>query len=89
MEASYEKLLASRALRSFFSLDDGSEAPPELFLILEHIKTRKFAPGDTIIREGDRADSLFIIDRGRADVISESGGVWSLASWKMGMFSGR
>lgn len=74
MEVSYDRLLASQALRSFLSLDENAETPPELFFILEKIKTREFAPGQTIIREGEQADSLFIIDKGQADVISESGG---------------
>jgi CRP-like cAMP-binding protein len=70
----YENLLSSQALRSFFSLNDGDEVPEELYLILKRIKVRNFNSGERIIREGDKADSLFVIDKGQADVISESGG---------------
>jgi CRP-like cAMP-binding protein len=74
MEVSYENLLASKALRSFFDLQEEDEVPQELFLILDKIRIRIFKPGERIIREGDQADSLFIIDQGQADVISESAG---------------
>lgn len=69
----YESLLSSQALRSFFSLNEGDEVPEELCLILKRIKARNFNSGERIIREGDKADSLFVIDKGQADVISESG----------------
>lgn len=88
MDALYESLLASQALRSFFDLGEEDELPPELFLILERVKTRNFHPGETIIREGDQADSLFIIDKGQADVISESSGGMVIGQLEEGDFFG-
>lgn len=85
---SYEDLLSSRALRSFFSLKDEDVFPEELYLILERIKTRNFKPGEKIISEGDKADSLFIIDKGEAYVISESGGGIPIGQLKAGDFFG-
>lgn len=88
MNMLYESFLSSSALRSFFSLNEGDEIPKELYLILDRIKTRHFMPGDKIIREGDQADSLFIIENGQADVISESGGGILIGQLNSGDFFG-
>jgi len=74
VDEKYSSLLASQALRNFFNLDKSDNIPKELFLILDRIKSRYFKPGQIIIREGDQADSLFIIDKGQADVLSDSSG---------------
>lgn len=74
MKTLYENLLSSQALLDFFGLKDKDEAPKELFFVLDRIKMRNFKAGEKIIQEGDKADSLYIIDKGQADVISESSG---------------
>jgi CRP-like cAMP-binding protein len=85
---SYDSLLSSQALRSFLSLHEGDEAPRELFLILDKISPRLFKSGEIIIREGDEADSLYIIDQGHADVISESSGGVLIGQLQAGDFFG-
>jgi len=88
MDKLYGNYLASKALRSFFSLNEADEVPKELYLILDRIKTRSFKPGDIIIREGDRADSLYIIENGQADVISDSSGGILIGQLNSGDFFG-
>ncbi|HHW47617.1 MAG TPA: cyclic nucleotide-binding domain-containing protein [Clostridiaceae bacterium] len=88
MNEFYENLLSSNSLRSFFSLNEEREIPKELYLILDRIKTRHFTPGERIIREGDKADSLFIIENGQADVISESSGGVLIGQLNSGDFFG-
>lgn len=88
MDVSYDSLLSSQALRSFFSLQEGDEAPGELFLILDKISPKLFKSGEIIICEGDEADSLFIIDQGHADVISESSGGVLIGQLQAGDFFG-
>lgn len=38
--------------------------PDDLAVLASSLRTRRFAAGDTIVRQGDRADSLFLITRG-------------------------
>ncbi len=88
MNKIYENFLYSQALRSFFSLNEKNEVPKELYLILDRIKTRQFKPGEKIIQKGDKADSLFIIEKGQADVISESSGGIVIGQLNSGDFFG-
>jgi ABC-type lipoprotein export system ATPase subunit len=74
--------LASRGGRAVV-LSDGeivnqhvTEAFPTLDLVqlnaaAERLQPRRYAPGQVIVRQGERADRFFIIARGRAEVLLE------------------
>lgn len=45
--------------------------PEEIQALLPYISSRTYKKGSTIIRQGDPGDSLFIIERGKVDILDE------------------
>jgi ATP-binding cassette subfamily B protein len=51
-----------------------ADLPPEaLAAIASRLVLERFAPGDTIIRQGDLGDRLYLIDRGQVEVTAHNG----------------
>ena len=46
--------------------------PAEIDVLATLLKETRFQPGDTIVSEGERVDSVFLIVKGSADVIRSS-----------------
>jgi CRP-like cAMP-binding protein len=61
-----------RALRAVDVLDVVS--PAERRRLAETATTRLYAPGETVVHQGDETDELFIIERGQVAVLIESDG---------------
>jgi CRP-like cAMP-binding protein len=80
--------LSSQALRKFFNLDETDQIPEEISYILDQTELIRFDPGDTITKEGDFGDALFVIDSGSADVISDSSGGMVIGEVNEGDFFG-
>jgi ATP-binding cassette subfamily B protein len=51
-----------------------ADLPPEsLAAIAGRLELERFAPGDTIIQQGDLGDKLYLIDRGQVEVTAHNG----------------
>src|SRR5579883_198776 len=51
-----------------------ADLPPEaLAAIASRLELERYAPGDTIIRQGDLGDKLYIVDRGQVEVTVNNG----------------
>jgi CRP-like cAMP-binding protein len=62
--------------------------PSEIDAMVLATQIRLFKKGDTIIREGERGDMLYIIDTGTVDVYKKSSGDKPVASLRSGQFFG-
>lgn len=49
-------------------LTEGQEAA-----VLQHVSTRSYAKGETIVCEGERGDSMFVVINGRVEVVKRVG----------------
>ncbi len=62
--------------------------PSEIDAMVLATQIRLFKKGDTIIREGERGDMLYIIDSGTVDVYKKSSGNKPVATLRSGQFFG-
>jgi CRP-like cAMP-binding protein len=49
-------------------------SPPELEILAELSRPRRFGPGQVVFREGDQGDSLFVLARGAVEVVARGDG---------------
>jgi CRP-like cAMP-binding protein/cytochrome P450 len=59
-------------------------SPEQIARVLPAIETQAYAPGAIIIRQGDPAETFYILSKGRAEVVFEHpGGRASTIAWRM------
>ncbi len=49
-------------------------SPPEIEVLAELSRARRFAPGEVVFREGDPGDALFVLARGAVEVVARRDG---------------
>ncbi len=67
MKVDKEQVLRSSPLFDMLS-------PPELEILAELSRPRRFATGEVVFHEGDQGDSLFVLARGAVEVVSRRNG---------------
>jgi CRP-like cAMP-binding protein len=67
MKVDKEQVLRSSPLFDMLS-------PPELEILAELSRPRRFATGEVVFHEGDQGDSLFVLARGTVEVVSRRDG---------------
>lgn len=67
MKVDKEQVLRSSPLFDMLS-------PPELEILAELSRPRRFATGEVVFHEGDQGDSLFVLARGAVEVVSRRDG---------------
>ncbi len=67
MNVDKEKALRSSPLFDMLS-------PPEIEVLAELSRPRRFAPGEVVFREGDQGDALFVLARGAVEVVARRDG---------------
>ena len=77
----YESFLEEVPLLSTLTLYERSK-------IADALDTRKFGPGETIIREGDPGEAFFILESGEAEVFKKESGEQLLKQYKKGDYFG-
>lgn len=77
----YESFLEEVPLLSTLTLYERSK-------IADALDTRKFAPGETIIKEGDPGEAFFILESGEAEVYKRETGDQVIKEYKKGDYFG-
>jgi len=77
----YESFLEEVPLLSTLTLYERSK-------IADALDTRKFAPGETIIKEGDPGEAFFILESGEAEVYKNESGGRVIKEYKKGDYFG-
>ncbi|MGI8436394.1 MAG: cyclic nucleotide-binding domain-containing protein, partial [Chthoniobacterales bacterium] len=91
LQRDVENMARHRALQGFlYEFSNFGRLPaPALRGIIEHLTPVSFAKGNLIIREGDEADPMFILEKGRARAFSGNNGKEAnLAFYRDGDFFG-
>jgi len=79
-----------RAVRTFLRTTTvfGALSPRQLQLLVRSLEKRHAAAGDVVIRQGDEADGLYIIEKGRLRVYREADPSHALAALESGAVVG-